>query len=90
MSMTKGMRATVIVGMVLTLGRAGMKTQAGLAPVNLRCEQRIDPLGIGDLNLHLSGQLQSARRRGETQSSYQIQVGATPSGSQYFNRIRTN
>ena len=56
----------------------GVETHAALLPVNLRCSQRVNPLGIGDLAPRLSWQLQSAGQgRGETQSAYQIQVGST-------------
>jgi len=49
-----------------------------LAPVDLRCALRVNPLGIGDVNPRLSWQLQSTPSlRGETQSAYQIQVGST-------------
>src|ERR1700750_943673 len=55
-----------------------------LQPVNLRCDERVNPLGIGDLTPRLSWQLQSgnpAANRGETQASYEIIVGSTPGGS---------
>jgi len=56
--------------------------QGQLQPVNLRCGQRVNPLGIGDITPRLSWQLQSVGQgtafRGETQSAYQLQVGSTP------------
>ena len=57
----------------------------GLQPVYLRCQQRVNPLGIGDPAPRLSWQLQStgqgAAYRGEIQTAYQIQVGSTPAAA---------
>lgn len=60
----------------------GAGAQAGLAPGNLRCGMRVNPLGIGDAAPRLSWQLQSdGQARGETQNAYQIQVGSTAGGA---------
>ena len=55
----------------------GSQTQAALTPFNLRCQHRVNPLGIEDLNPMLSWQLQTGGQRGETQSAYRIQVGSS-------------
>lgn len=69
---------TVLGTLVLGLFLNGVEVQGALLPVNLRCGQRINPLGIGDVAPRLSWQLQSdGQGRGETQSAYQIQVGST-------------
>src|SRR5258708_5772552 len=55
--------------------------QGALQPVNLRCEERVNPLGIGNTKPELSWQLHSSGQgtayRGETQSAFEIQVGST-------------
>ena len=65
---------------VLVTWLDGLKAQAALSPVNLRCALRVNPLGVGDVTPRLSWQLQSGGQgtayRGETQSAYQIQVGS--------------
>ena len=52
-----------------------------LQPVNLRCDARVNPLGLGDTAPRLSWQLQSGGTgtayRGETQTAYEIQVGSS-------------
>ena len=56
--------------------------QGALLPVDLRCSNRTNPLGIGDVNPSLSWQLQNdSLARGEDQSAYQIQIGTSPGGS---------
>lgn len=66
-------------GVALTVGVGGGLAQGALLPVNLRCADRVNPLGIGDAAPRLSWQLQGdAAARGEVQSAYQIQVGSTP------------
>jgi alpha-L-rhamnosidase len=59
--------------------------QSTLQPVYLRCEQQVNPLGVGNATPHLSWQLQSTGSgpayRGETQSAYEITVGSAPGGS---------
>src|SRR5690349_14829796 len=63
---------------LLAVWLGGGKAQAALSPVNLRCELRVNPLGIGTATPRLSWQLQStAQFRGEIQAAYQIQVGST-------------
>jgi len=56
------------------------EAQGSLQPVSLRCEERVNPLGIGNPAPELSWQLQSAGTgpayRGLTQSAYEIQVGS--------------
>ncbi len=55
---------------------------AALAPVDLRCAARANPLGIGDARPRLSWKLQSdSTSRGEVLSAYQIQVGTAPGGA---------
>jgi alpha-L-rhamnosidase len=68
-----------IVVLVLAVWLGVEMAQAASPPVNLRCSQRVNPLGIGDTTPRLSWQLQSGGGlRGEIQSAYQIQVGSTP------------
>src|ERR1039458_10301785 len=70
-------RVLTIILLVVWVG--GLKAQAALSPVNLRCALRVNPLGIGDATPRLSWQLQSSGQlRGEIQSAYQIQVGLAP------------
>ncbi|HWH68940.1 MAG TPA: hypothetical protein VNT26_06115, partial [Candidatus Sulfotelmatobacter sp.] len=67
---------SAIVATVMWAWLAG--AQGALQPVNLRCSQRVNPLGIDDLAPRLSWQLQSVEQsRGQVQSAYQIQVGST-------------
>ena len=58
------------------------KAQGALQPVYLRCEKRVNPLGVGNVTPALSWQLQSSGTgtayRGETQSAYQVWVGSSP------------
>ena len=63
-----------LVGLAALL--AGFEAQAALPPVNLRCAERVNPLGIGDVAPRLTWQLQSSGLRGEAQSAYQVQVGS--------------
>ena len=57
----------------------------GLQPVDLRCDARVNPLGIGDATPRLSWQLASSGTgpdyRGEKQVGYEIQVGTSAGGS---------
>src|SRR5258706_8805385 len=75
---------TRLLVIVLAMWLDGGKAQAALAPVNLRCAQRVNPLGIGDNTPRLSWQLQSGGQgtgyRGETQSAYEIKIGSTAGG----------
>ena len=57
----------------------GVPAHGALQPVDLRCAQRVNPLGIGDPVPRLSWQLQSLGPelpRGESQSAYEIRVGS--------------
>jgi alpha-L-rhamnosidase len=51
-------------------------TAAGIHPVQLKCEYRVDPLGIDARTPRLSWALQ-AEGRGQTQSAYRILVAAS-------------
>ncbi len=67
------------VAMVIALigGLIGETTTAALIPINLRCDQRTNPLGLDNPNPRLSWQLQgSGAARGEVQTAYQIQAGS--------------
>ena len=71
------MKLTLTLALVLCLG---MQTSAAiLRPVNLRCEYRTNPLGIGIDYPRLSWVLQSDQPavRGQTQSAYQILVATS-------------
>src|ERR1039457_5304429 len=75
--MTKKTFCAMTSVMVLVVWLGGLKAQAALSPVNLRCALRVNPLGIGDATPRLSWQLQGGGQlRGEIQSAYQIQVGS--------------
>lgn len=52
-------------------------TTSGLTPVGLRCEYRVNPLGIDEIHPRLSWQLVSAER-GARQVACQILVASTP------------
>ncbi len=63
---------------LMVMGWAVATVHAALAPVNLRCAMRVNPLGIDDAKPRLSWQLErTGAARGETVSAYQIQVGST-------------
>jgi alpha-L-rhamnosidase len=70
----------VVAILVLAGWTDAVKAQGALQPVNLRCEERVNPLGIGNATPELSWQLQCSGTgtacRGETQSAYEIQVGS--------------
>jgi len=72
---------TAIAVIILVTGASGLTAQGALLPVNLRCEERVNPQGVGDATPRLSWQLQSAGQgtafRGEIQTAYQVQVGST-------------
>ncbi len=79
----KGLDKGVVLGQVLitvALLVSGLNVLGALQPVNLRCELRINPLGVGTATPRLSWQLQSAGEgtayRGETQTAYQIWAGS--------------
>jgi len=64
---------------VLVAGLTCPLAHGAIQPVNLRCAQRVNPLGIGDPAPRLSWQLQSVgpgALRGETQTAYEIRVGS--------------
>ncbi|MDB6065753.1 MAG: Alpha-L-rhamnosidase [Pedosphaera sp.] len=67
---------------LLAICTVSVEAQVALQPVNLRCQQRVNPLGVGDATPRLSWQLQSGGTgttyRGETQTAYEIQVGSAP------------
>ncbi|HWY75895.1 MAG TPA: family 78 glycoside hydrolase catalytic domain, partial [Verrucomicrobiae bacterium] len=75
----------IIVILLLLSGTNAAKGQGTLPPVYLRCEQRVDPLGIGNTSPRLSWQLQcngvGPAYRGQVQSAYQIWVGSTSGAS---------
>jgi len=79
MNVAKVMKAVLVVLLVVQGIGAG-RAQGTLLPVYLRCDERVNPLGIGDTP-RLSWQLQSLGQgvtaRGATQSAYEIQVGST-------------
>ena len=72
---------TMLALLALVAWMAEAKAQAALQPVCLRCEKRVNPLGVGNVMPSLSWELQSdgtgTANRGETQSAYQIQVGSS-------------
>jgi alpha-L-rhamnosidase len=49
----------------------------GLAPVALRCEYRVDPVGIGEALPRLSWRVESGQR-GQRQTAFQILVASSP------------
>ena len=44
---------------LLAICTVNVEAQVALQPVNLRCQQRVNPLGVGDATPRLSWQLQS-------------------------------
>jgi alpha-L-rhamnosidase len=76
---------TVLAVLLLLAWAPRVAATLALQPVNLRCDVRVNPLGIGDATPRLSWQLQSAGTgtlyRGETQSAFQIQVGSAAGAS---------
>src|SRR5438874_6342927 len=81
---------TRIVVIVLAVWLHGARAQAALSPVNLHCELRVNPLGIGTTTPRLSWQLQSSGQgmRGETQSAYQILVGSAAGTSNLWDSAK--
>lgn len=68
------MTACCLVAAAMAVAECG----AALQPANLRCEHRVNPLGIDDVSPRLSWELQSdGRARGEIQSAYEIRVGSS-------------
>jgi alpha-L-rhamnosidase len=74
----------------------GAHGQGALQPVNLRCEERVNPLGIGNTSPELSWQLQSTGSgsafRGETQTAYEMQVGTAAGNANLWDsgKVATN
>jgi alpha-L-rhamnosidase len=63
---------------VLAAESAGSDKDASPAAAEyLRCEYRVDPLGIGEVRPRLSWEMHDARR-GAAQTAYQILVASTP------------
>jgi alpha-L-rhamnosidase len=69
---TGALFATLLVGVGMAMGLSG----GGLAADNLRCEYRVDPLGIDVTQPRLSWIVQSSER-GQKQTAYQIMVSST-------------
>ncbi|NIA31844.1 MAG: family 78 glycoside hydrolase catalytic domain, partial [Actinobacteria bacterium] len=75
------MKNFIILSFVLLLfngASVGSQTDAVLFPTDLRCEQRIHPLGIGADNPMLSWKLQSSQRD-QKQTAYRIYVASSKS-----------
>lgn len=75
--MLKTLKVMVVV-FTLAIWMNGIDALGALKPVNLRCGERTNPLGIGDVPPRLSWQLESdaaETARGEMQTAYEIQVG---------------
>jgi alpha-L-rhamnosidase len=81
MNLTKKIPGAVTSAILLAGWTDSLRAQGVLQPVNLRCEARVNPPGIGNPAPELSWQLQSTGTgtayRGLTQSAYEIQVGTT-------------
>lgn len=75
----------VVPALLVLAGMKTVKAQGMIQPVYLRCEQRVNPLGIGAPTPRLSWQLQAAGTglayRGQTQTAYEITVGSAPGAS---------
>jgi hypothetical protein len=56
---------------------AGQVQAASLKPAALRCEYRVDPLGIDEIAPRLSWQVES-NLRGDRQTAFQVLVASTP------------
>jgi alpha-L-rhamnosidase len=63
----------------LALGAAG-SVFAGILPVQLQCESKVNPVGLSETSPRLSWQVETtlAGERGQYQSAYQIQVASSP------------
>ena len=59
------------------LARAESPVSSGLKPANLRCEYRVDPLGIDVVKPRLSWILEPVALRGQKQTAYQILVAGS-------------
>jgi alpha-L-rhamnosidase len=89
MRVAKQTVGTVIAVIVLVAWVNGEDAHGAPQPVNLRCELRVNPLGIGTATPRLSWQLQSnGANRGETQTAYQIQVGSAAGTSNLWDSAK--
>jgi alpha-L-rhamnosidase len=81
MKMMKRVAAQVVAAGLLVAWMDGVEARGALQPVDLRCAQRENPLGIGDATPRLSWRVESTTPgalRGEVQSAYEIRVGSVP------------
>ena len=81
MKMMKRVAAPVVAAGLLVAWLDGVEARGALQPVDLRCAQRENPLGIGDATPRLSWRVESTTPgslRGEVQSAYEIRVGSVP------------
>jgi len=86
MSISRKFFLTGMAAIGLLVWLDGVNVFAALAPVDLRCALRVNPLGIADTAPRLSWQLQSTgQARGETQSAYQILAGSKAGASDLWN-----
>jgi alpha-L-rhamnosidase len=69
-------RASWACAAALAAGACDAALAAALDPVALRCEYRVDPVGIGETSPRLSWQVESSLR-GERQTAFQILVAST-------------
>ena len=77
-------------GIIALVAWAGSANALGeLQPVNLRCERRVNPLGLGNTTPVLSWELRSGGAgpayRGETQTAYEIKVGSAAGAADLWN-----
>ena len=77
----------ILTVLFLIIGTDLSLAQMTLIPINLRCEARANPLGIGNASPELSWQLESVGQgtayRGLTQTAYEIIVGSSPGGIRF-------
>ncbi|EEF61585.1 glycoside hydrolase family 78 protein [Pedosphaera parvula] len=86
MNYSKHFVRTVLCAILFVTSVAGINAQAALPPVNLRCSNRVNPQGIGDVPPRLSWQLQrTGTARGEVQTAYEIQVGSSAGMTDLWN-----
>jgi alpha-L-rhamnosidase len=85
MSLTEIFVKMTVVMIVMTGWAGNVMASSALQPVNLLCDGRANPLGIGNPTPQLSWQLQSEETgtadRDETQTAYEIQVGSATNAS---------
>lgn len=70
-------RTAVLIAIAGCLGLAPAPAPADCTPVELRCEYRVDPLGIDVAQPRLFWKLQS-NERGQRQTAYRVLVASTP------------